>query len=331
MLPKSPNIIDNQFCLVIDVTYRCNGNCVYCQWTSQQNNKRFDEPDSNVLIPKNSLENLGVQRVVFSGGEPLLRKDLELIISYYANLGIESIIIITNGLLLSEKRLNSLLNAGLTGVTFSIDGISEEIALKTRGLNEKQQKLILYNLKNTLHRRKHDNIEIGINTVISGANLNIEVLRDLVDFCNKSSIDWLKFNPLFDDGFVSKNAPWLLFDQKDVSKINQAGKTVVENCNVQTNHIGFWNAMASVHDGRYLDPRSCGLEKRQALAIRGEIKFCFWNDQSTYGSTSSELNAKDIKKSRELFRKSQRLCKTGTYCFCLQNFNHLWRITDDYD
>jgi len=98
-LEYSSLIIDT-ISLVIDVTYRCNGKCLYCQWGSKKNESVIDQPDTNILIPEVTLKSLGSQRIVLSGGEPLIRKDLERIISYYSQCNVKSIVLISNGLLL---------------------------------------------------------------------------------------------------------------------------------------------------------------------------------------------------------------------------------------
>jgi molybdenum cofactor biosynthesis enzyme MoaA len=329
MSSNNAHLIDTQFSLIIDVTYRCNGSCSYCQWSTNQKARVDDEPDSYILIPKKTIESLGVERVVLSGGEPLIRNDLEKIISYYAQTGVKSIILITNGLILTEERLDSLLSAGLTGIAFSLDGISDRVAFKARGLSKEQHGLVLDNISKALQRRKlYDNIEIGINTVISKANLDAKIMSELVDFCNFHSVDCLKFNPLFDDGFVSKNAPWMLLDEKDTSKMVHIGEMVVRNCRVKTNNLNFWTALASVLERGELDATSCGLKNRQAIAIRGDIKFCFWNNNAEYGQTSDQLNIENVMQARKRFVNTIHLCQTGTYCFCLQDFNHQWRMAN---
>lgn len=322
------NPINDAICLVIDVTYRCNANCLYCQWSSNETDGRVDQPDTNVLIPSMTIESLGSQRIVFSGGEPLIREDLERIISYYSQLNVKSIIVITNGLLLNQIRLNSLINAGLTGITFSLDGISEEIALKTRGFTKKKHYKILNNIKNTLKYKKSKRIEVGINTVVSKANLDIFAMRQLINFCNELKIDWIKFNPIFDDGFVSKNAPWLLLQKNDAKLIRFIGNETVRNCKIKTNPIDFWESVASILEGKRLLGSSCGIDKKQAIAIRGEIKFCFWIDNPIYGQTTSLLNYSDVQDIQKKFNIEKKKCKTGMYCFCLQKCHQKWRLTD---
>ena len=65
-----------------------------------------------------------VQEVDFTGGEPLIRKDLAKIISYLKNINITSGIV-TNGILLTHEKLTELKEAGLSHIAISIDGLKE--------------------------------------------------------------------------------------------------------------------------------------------------------------------------------------------------------------
>ena len=70
------------------------------------------------------LVNPNKTMIVLTGGEPLLRKDLEEIGTHLYDNGFPWGIV-TNGFLLDRQRLHSLLNAGLRSVTVSLDGLEE--------------------------------------------------------------------------------------------------------------------------------------------------------------------------------------------------------------
>lgn len=75
-----------------------------------------------------SLAKLGVQKVRLTGGEPLLRKDLVDIVRQIADIdGIEDIALTTNGSLLTKKRAQSLVYAGLNRITISLDATKDAI------------------------------------------------------------------------------------------------------------------------------------------------------------------------------------------------------------
>ena len=60
--------------------------------------------------------------VVLTGGEPLLRKDLETLIRHGSALGLP-MVVGTNGMLLSERRVRSLKSAGVLGLGISLDSL----------------------------------------------------------------------------------------------------------------------------------------------------------------------------------------------------------------
>jgi radical SAM protein with 4Fe4S-binding SPASM domain len=74
-----------------------------------------------------------VFNITFSGGEPTLRKDLEELISYTSDQSLKPVLI-TNGALLDEKKIENLIAAGLQGIQISLDGATAEVHDHFRGL-----------------------------------------------------------------------------------------------------------------------------------------------------------------------------------------------------
>jgi cyclic pyranopterin phosphate synthase len=71
---------------------------------------------------------LGVHKLRLTGGEPLLRRDLETLIARLATIdGIDDICLTSNGSLLSERRARDLAAAGLNRVTLSLDAIDDAV------------------------------------------------------------------------------------------------------------------------------------------------------------------------------------------------------------
>lgn len=117
--------------LRISVTDRCNFRCVYCM------PKDVFGPD-HVFLPRAELltfeeiiriarvfVDLGIEKIRLTGGEPLLRKNLEKLIEQLAKLPVE-LTLTTNGSLLKQKAL-ALKNSGLTRVTVSLDGLDDGV------------------------------------------------------------------------------------------------------------------------------------------------------------------------------------------------------------
>ncbi|MDP6569128.1 MAG: GTP 3',8-cyclase MoaA [Candidatus Marinimicrobia bacterium] len=115
----------------IALNERCNLRCVYCM------------PEEGVdFLPQNDLlttdeimrlisvlsEN-GVSRIRFTGGEPLLHKDIISLVECAVGTGIKSVHMTTNGLML-KKHVKPLFDAGLTGINISLDTLDHQKFVK---------------------------------------------------------------------------------------------------------------------------------------------------------------------------------------------------------
>jgi cyclic pyranopterin phosphate synthase len=118
--------------LRISVTDRCNFRCTYCMPKDIFGPEYAFLPRSAVL----SFEEItrlarlfkaqGVEKIRLTGGEPLLRKDLERLIGMLAALGGLDLTLTTNGSLLARKA-RALKDAGLDRVTVSLDSLDDEV------------------------------------------------------------------------------------------------------------------------------------------------------------------------------------------------------------
>jgi MoaA/NifB/PqqE/SkfB family radical SAM enzyme len=117
------------------VTKRCNSRCRYCP-PARVDQQAGPTPEalSNVLT---QLAALGVHRVSITGGEPLLRTDLEEVIAFAARLGLAAVVL-TNGTLLTIERGRSLLAAGAVGFVVSLDSVHDDTyrAVRGRGIRD---------------------------------------------------------------------------------------------------------------------------------------------------------------------------------------------------
>jgi cyclic pyranopterin phosphate synthase len=118
--------------LRISVTDRCNLRCRYCMPKEVYGPRHAFLPRSELL----SFEEIarltrvlaaqGVSKLRLTGGEPLLRRELERLVAMLVGIdGIDDVALTTNGLLLAEKA-RSLADAGLSRVTVSLDALDDE-------------------------------------------------------------------------------------------------------------------------------------------------------------------------------------------------------------
>ena len=116
--------------LRISVTDRCNFRCVYCM-PKEVFGRGYRFMDRKELLSFEEIERLtrvfvshGVEKIRITGGEPLLRRDLEVLVERLVGLGSLDVALTTNGALLPQKA-EALANAGLERVTVSLDSLDD--------------------------------------------------------------------------------------------------------------------------------------------------------------------------------------------------------------
>lgn len=114
--------------LRISVTDRCNFRCTYCMpsaeyaWINKNEILSFEEITRLTKI----FADLGMEKVRLTGGEPLLRKDLEKLVAQIAGVQtLKEISLTTNGFLLAEK-IAALKSAGLKRINVSLDSLNSD-------------------------------------------------------------------------------------------------------------------------------------------------------------------------------------------------------------
>ncbi|HEV8436752.1 MAG TPA: GTP 3',8-cyclase MoaA [Methylomirabilota bacterium] len=114
--------------LRLSVTDRCNLRCAYCMpeeeyvWLPREDILSFEE----IVHLVDVFADVGVDKVRLTGGEPLLRKDLDRLVGMMAaNPRLRDLAITTNGVLLAEQA-DALQAAGLHRVTVSLDTLRPE-------------------------------------------------------------------------------------------------------------------------------------------------------------------------------------------------------------
>ena len=117
--------------LRISVTDRCNFRCVYCM-PKEIFGRGYRFVDRKELLSFEEIERIarafvahGVEKIRITGGEPLLRRDLEVLIERLTTLGSLDVALTTNGALLPQKA-EALAAAGLQRVTVSLDSLDDD-------------------------------------------------------------------------------------------------------------------------------------------------------------------------------------------------------------
>ncbi len=116
--------------LRFSVTDRCNLNCIYCHREGETRELKKELPTETIVNIIRAGQRFGVNKVKFSGGEPLMRADFEEIIEALPDL--KDISMTTNGSLMGS-RAQSLAESGLNRVNISLPSLVPENYKKVTG------------------------------------------------------------------------------------------------------------------------------------------------------------------------------------------------------
>lgn len=226
----------------LKLTERCNCRCHMCDIWRQNQEATGELTTQNWKDVLWGLRQwLGKRQIWLTGGEPFLRPDCIELIEYGSSLGL-SLAVITNGIILSPKRMPLLVRAGLKEYHNSIDSVSPEIHDRLRGIPEahKRASRNVVALKEFLEKNGIE-MKIVIKTIIMG--YNVKEILPLVDWTEKNHFDEIKFQPLesnlegLDEPLWFKHSPYW-----------PQGEKVVELAEVMTELIRRKQAGGRIHN-----------------------------------------------------------------------------------
>ena len=162
--------------LRISVTDRCNLRCPYCM-PREVYGAGFHFLPRHELLSFEEIVRLvaaltceGVSRLRLTGGEPLLRRNLERLVEMLAGIeGVAEIALTTNGTLLAG-RARDLRDAGLSRVTVSLDALNEDIALQMSDARLSPARVLA-------------GIDAAVEAGLSPVKVNMVVRRGINDRC----------------------------------------------------------------------------------------------------------------------------------------------------
>ncbi|VVM07844.1 radical SAM protein, partial [Methylacidimicrobium tartarophylax] len=197
------------FSLLCEVTFRCPLQCPYCS-----NPLGFARSLRNELQTKEWLRvleeaaGLGVLQANFSGGEPLLRKDLPELIGAAHSLGLYPNLS-TGGTLLTPELAKKLKEAGLGGFQLSIQDSRPESAEWTAGMQGSFAK------KAEAGRMAREaGFALGINAVLHRQNL--DRIEEIIALAEEWGAERLELANAQYNGWALENRRWLLPTQAQV-------------------------------------------------------------------------------------------------------------------
>lgn len=114
------------------LTHRCNLNCIHCSVDAQLSSGEDYFSTEQVFRIIDKIKEYNPENIIFTGGEPLLRKDFIEILKYASKVYSGNISIMTNGTLISKENVK-ILSLLLNYIDISMDGVDEESCSVIRG------------------------------------------------------------------------------------------------------------------------------------------------------------------------------------------------------
>lgn len=198
--------------LIYEITQRCNLNCFHCCNYIDGN----DMIDLNYDSIKRNIDKIiewNPKSISITGGEPLVRTDIEKILKYLRKNYNGNIMLSSNGILIN-KYLDVILKC-VDQLDLSLDGVDEESCSKIRGTGV--YKIVIDNIK-LLKTNKFDKISLSFTC----SNSNIHLVSKFRELCCELGVKPIirGFQPI-GKGYINKNK----FD-----KFKYTGKEHDNNC-----------------------------------------------------------------------------------------------------
>jgi len=208
--------------LRVSVTERCNFRCQYCMpekpfsWVPKENLLSFEELFEFMKIAIDE----GIKKIRITGGEPLLREDLDtflkMIYDYEPNIDLA---MTTNAYLLKEAA-QRLKDAGLKRINVSIDSLKPDVAQKIAG------KDVLKNVLEGVEEARKVGLKVKVNMVPMNG-MNVDEIIDILEYSKERNMS-IRFIEYMENQFASKDisgikSPELLSILKDKYEFSDDG------------------------------------------------------------------------------------------------------------
>ncbi len=195
---------------VIFATYACNLNCVFCNYPEKHIlKKRAGLRELSTQEMKNvisDLHHLNTTVAAFTGGEPVLRKDIHELIEFTAGKGMLTHLSSNGYAFRNKEETRKLFESGLDATSISIDSPYEEIhdAIRGKKGNFKQVMTAIENVR-TYKERTKKRISLTTTTVINEEN--VDSIPALIELLKDAGIEQIGFIPDHDfgDNYTDEN------------------------------------------------------------------------------------------------------------------------------
>jgi GTP 3',8-cyclase len=288
--------------LRISVIDRCNFRCQYCM-PAEIFGPDFAFLPKSELLSYEEIERvarlfieLGVEKIRLTGGEPLMRKDLPILVKMLNEIeGLKDIALTTNGVML-PKYADELYAAGLKRVNISLDSLKDELFGQINGRNVGVGPVL-----KGIEAAKKAGLGVKINMVIK-KGLNDSEILPMAEFCKKEGLElrYIEYMDVgstngwkMDDVITKKQIHDLISEHYELEPVDPeyfgevAKKYRYKGTDI---HVGFISSVSESF---------CSSCTRSRLSANGQIFTCLFNgnghdirDFIRAGASDDELRAR---------------------------------------
>ncbi len=261
------------------VTYRCNSKCLMCglQERYLRNKDKREELSAHELHQLiDQLARIGTEGVIFSGGEPFLRKEILFLADYAHEKGMYTLIA-TNAFLLDEPLCDEIMKSKLDILEVSLDGLGATHD-RLRGLPGNFGKACDA-VRYIVGKRKNGRPKINICTAISREN--IQEILPLVNTVADLGVNSILFNIANIMGFGGEKREEmrsLLFDEKgaqELDRVIDSLKSLKKKTSIIDNSLAYLEAFKLAARGKPIPCRCLASQTSINVDTYGNIFPCF--------------------------------------------------------
>jgi PqqA peptide cyclase len=211
--PTTAEHVSPPLWLLLELTYKCPLHCAFCYNPLDFSKTTQELTTDEWLKVLREARQLGAVQLGLSGGEPLMRDDLEIIVAEAHKLGFYTNLV-TSGVGLNETRIKALKEAGLDHIQLSFQD-------STRELNDFLSSTRTFDLKSKVAAliKQHD-YPMVLNVVLH--RLNIDHIEEILDMAERLGADYLELANSQYYGWAWHNREQLLPSRAQVQRAEEA-------------------------------------------------------------------------------------------------------------
>ncbi|MBQ7561755.1 MAG: GTP 3',8-cyclase MoaA [Synergistaceae bacterium] len=266
----------------ISLTDKCNLNCRYCKTSQPENFKSDIMSDDEIILIIEAASELGINKIRFTGGEPLLRKNIVSICSRTREIqAINEICITTNGIFLPELA-KSLRESGVERLNISLDTLNPgKYSYITRGG-------CLDDALRGIRAAQENNFRVKLNTVLING-FNDDEIRDLAEITINSNIDvrFIELMPMleFNDAKKFMSSQKILEILPELVPLKNDGVAKLYKLPDSHGNIGFISPISNAF---------CSSCNRIRLTADGYIKPCLHSETEIFVRHKNKSELKSL-------------------------------------